>query len=134
MITTVMITTVMITTVMIITVVITVTVIIPVTVAVPTMVMCPAAALPFPVALEEALTVMMRRDPDRADVRWTGPIARVPLVMVSHWIPVTRHPSPFWAGRGRLHHDHPRGRRRANSHANGDVGGESCTADQHNQS
>ena len=124
----------MIITVVIITVVITVTVIIPITVAVPPMVMCPAAAPPFPVALEEALTIMMRRDPDRAGVRWAGPIARVPLVMVSHWIPVTRHPNPFWAGRGRLHHDHPRGRRRSNSHANGDVGGENCTADHHNQS
>lgn len=123
----------MIITVMIITVVITVTVIIPITVAVPPMVMCPAAAPPFPVALEEALTVMMRRDPDRADVGWAGPIARVPLVMVPHWIPVTRHPNRFWAGRGRLHY-HSRGRRRSNSHANGDVGGENCTADQHNQS
>jgi hypothetical protein len=118
----------------VIAVVIAVTVIIPITVAVPPMVMCPAAAAPFPVALEEALTVMMRPDPDRSDVRWAGPIARVPLVMVSHWIPVTRHPSPFWAGRGRLHRDQPWGRRRSNSHANGDVGGENCTADHDNQS
>ena len=98
------------------------TVMIPVVVMVPAVVVFEAAAVAVPVAHEITLAVMMRGDPAGARVGRLRPIAGVPLVVVTYWIPVAFDPDVA-LGRGRRwRRDHPRGWWRANLDSDRDLG------------
>jgi hypothetical protein len=83
-----------------------------VTVPIPVVPVFEAAAISFPIAVVEALTIVTRSYPSSTVVGWSSPIAAMPPVVSSHGIPVTINPHKF---RSRLrgknsHHVRPRWR------------------------
>jgi hypothetical protein len=105
--------------------VVTVSVVVPVmvsfAVAVPVMIVFNTAAISFPVTHKETFAVVVRRNPASSLVRWSTPIAFMPLVMLSCGIPITFHPHeirsrPFWE-----HPNHPDWRWRPNCNSNGNL-------------
>lgn len=62
--------------------------IVPATVTVPTVVVLKTAALAVPVPWKKALSIMTRADPVCSRVGRPGPIASVPLIVISHCVPV----------------------------------------------
>src|SRR2546427_7329128 len=83
-------------------------------IAIPMMVVVAPAALALPIPFKEALSVMARRDPAGARVGRAGPVSVMPLVVVSHGIPVALHPEKFRT-RTPWHNHDPLRRRRADS-------------------
>ena len=65
---------------------------IPVAVTVPTMVMFAPAAVALPISGIEALSIMPGRHPIGARIGRQGPVPCMPLIVVSHRIPVAFHP------------------------------------------
>jgi len=105
-----------------------VAVVIPVVfVMVPSVIVGDVAPFAFPIALKEAFTVVVRHHPDSARIRWTRPVAIMPLVMVTDRIPVTRNPKETRARSDRRDSNHSRRWGRTNPYPNGDlaVGGAS---------
>jgi len=103
-----------------------VTVVIPpvaITIAVPSMVVFETAAIALPVARKKALSVMMRRNPDRSRVRWASPVSGMPLIMVAHGIPVALDPNKLRTWAYWLNPNDALGRRRTNSDPDGYLGG-----------
>jgi hypothetical protein len=100
---------------------IVVTVIVAISIPVPAMIVFDTTPAAFPIACEEPLTIVTGPYPYRAWKRWPTPIALVPLVMVSDWIPVALYPNPLRAGTGRRDSNHPWGWWRADSDTDGDV-------------
>jgi hypothetical protein len=88
-----------------------------VAVAVPVMVVFALAAIAVPVAIKEALSVMVRRHPACARINCASPVSGMPLIVSSHWIPVAFHPDEFRAWTSRQNPNHPRGRWRADSNS-----------------
>jgi len=102
-------------------VIVAVTVVVAVLIAVPTMIVFEPAAIAIPVAGEEPLAIMMRCNPYGAGIRRLAPIAGMPFVMVTDWIPVAVNPNKLRAGSGRPYCNHTRRRRRADSDSHGEV-------------
>jgi hypothetical protein len=107
----------------IVVVVVTVFVVAPVmvSVVVRVVVVLNAAAISFPMTCIVAFAVVVRSNPASALVGRSSPIAFMPLVMVSHRIPITLHPQelsswPFWHN-----HSHPDWRWRGNHDSNGNL-------------
>ena len=100
-------------------------------VAIPIVVVPAAAAIAFPVSLEEALSVVMRPHPMRSGIRRTGPVASMPFVMVSHWIPIALYPDEVGTGTAGHGVNHTWGWRRPNSDPYGYVCCEDRTCQQH---
>jgi hypothetical protein len=89
-----------------------------VVVAVPAVIVAHPAAFTFPVALVEALPIMMRLHPASAFIWRAAPIALMPLVVVSHGIPIALNPNELRSGAVRHNTHHARRWRRANSDSN----------------
>jgi hypothetical protein len=104
---------------------------IPVVVAVPSMVVFPPAGIAIPIAIEEALPVMMRRHPPRARISRASPVSRMPPIAVSDYILITVHPDIFGAGTWRPNPNHPRRRRRADSDSDGNLGEREASNQEH---
>ena len=78
---------------------------------VPTMVVGETAAVTFPVTVEEAFAVVMRRYPHRPCIRRTSPITFMPAVVSAYWIPISGDPDKLRTRPdGRNRHDPGRGR------------------------
>src|SRR5215469_15568546 len=87
-------------------------------VVVPAMVVVDAAPLTRPIAGEESLAVMMRRDPMCSLIRRPRPVTLVPFIVISYRIPVAPHPDKL---RRRLRWqrvNHARWWRRSDQHSN----------------
>ena len=61
-------------------------------VLIPTVIMIHAAVFPFPIAIEEAFTIVVRAHPMGAGVWWARPISVVPSVFTAYRVPVAIHP------------------------------------------
>src|SRR5579872_7319958 len=86
--------------------------IIAVVVAIKVVIVFAAAVIAVPIAIEEALAVMVRSHPAGADIRRPGPISGMPFIVPAYGIPVACHPDEPRAGT--CHNPlHPQGRRRA---------------------
>lgn len=88
-----------------------------VTAAVPSMVVGHVAAIAFPVACKELLSIVMRFHPARAGVGWASPVSVVPLIMVAHGVPVAPEPNIASAGTSWLNFHDTRAWWRADSHS-----------------
>jgi hypothetical protein len=91
-------------------------------VMVPMMVVLKAAVISIPVANEVLFSIMVRSNPMSAFVWRLGPIARVPLVVVSHRIPVTVDPNKGRPGSDRRYGNYAWRWRSADSDSDGDLG------------
>jgi len=67
-----------------------------VVVLVPAMVVLKAPVGALPIACEVACAVMMRRNPNRALVWRSSPIALMPVITPLLWIPVALDPYKLW--------------------------------------
>lgn len=67
------------------------------TFAIPAVVVFDAAVVAFPIACEEALSVVMRADPSSALVGRPSPIASMPSIVPVYRIPVAFYPEEVWA-------------------------------------
>jgi hypothetical protein len=94
---------------------------VPVSVMVPVMIMFNTASIAIPVAYKEMLPVMTRWYPVRSFIRRLGPIPFMPLIVPSHWIPITFHPDKVRTWTRRLNVDHPRWWRRTNRDSDGNL-------------
>src|SRR6516165_10131289 len=88
----------------IVVVVLTMLVVVSIVVMVRVVVVLNAARISFPVTRVVPFAVMVRANPASPFVGWSSPVAFVPLIMVSHGIPIALYPHelrswPFW-------HDH----------------------------
>ena len=101
-----------------------------VVVAIPVMVVLHPAAISVPVTDEIALAIVMRSDPTSALIRRPRPIALVPFVMVSHWIPVALDPNKLGARSLRRYRNNARRWRSTNADSDGDL----CVSCRHTQS
>jgi hypothetical protein len=70
-------------------------VVVTVSIMIPAVIVFNTATVSFPVTHIVSLAIVVRCDPASSLVRWSGPIAHMPLVMLSHWIPITVHPHAF---------------------------------------
>src|ERR1051325_10743784 len=100
-------------------IVVSIVIAIVVLVAIPAVVMANLAVFSIPVAFIIPLSIMTGFHPMRARVCRTSPVSVVPLIMVAHRVPITGDPGIAGAGTARLNPDHPRRRRRADSHSDG---------------
>src|SRR5215470_3255758 len=66
--------------------------VVPIAVMVPVMVVLETPARTSPVATVVAALFIVWKDPDRAYIRWTRPVASVPVIMSVRRIPVTVDP------------------------------------------
>src|SRR5262249_22863163 len=69
------------------------TVAVAIAIAVPVMVVLKPAARSFPVSAVVAATFIARNNADCALVRPARPVGFVPVIMSTHWIPITFDPS-----------------------------------------
>jgi hypothetical protein len=79
------------------------------------------AAISFPVTCIIPFAIVVRSNPASPLVGRSSPIAFMPLVMISHRIPITLYPHelrswPFWHN-----HNHSGWRRRGNHDSNGNL-------------
>src|SRR6266699_2433447 len=97
-------------------------------VMIPAMIVGNAAPFTLPVTLKEAFSVVSWAHPDGAGIRPSRPIALVPLVMISHWIPIAIKPKVFrtWSYRSDPHH--PGWRRRTDPNPYGNLRGGDASA------
>jgi hypothetical protein len=89
-----------------------------VVVAVPVMVVVAPSAVAFPVPSKEAPAVVVGNNPTRVGIWWPSPVSAVPLVVVSHRIPISLHPDEFRAWTRRENSNHPRRRGRTDFYSN----------------
>src|SRR3974390_2096568 len=85
-------------------------------------VMYNTAVVSIPVARIITFAVVVWCNPASSLVRRSSPIALVPFVVISHWIPIAFHPHGcrFWPPGDNA--SHARRRRRPNHDANGNLG------------
>ena len=83
-----------------------------VAVAVPAVIVLPPSVVAIPVTGEVPAALITRSNPPRAAINRQRPITGVPLIVISHGIPVALHPNVFRAGAGRQNLDHARRWRR----------------------
>src|SRR5579883_467405 len=83
-----------------------------VAVAVPAVVVLAPSVVAIPVTREVPAALITRSNPPRAAINRQRPITGVPLVVISHWIPVALHPNVVRAGAGGQNLDHARRWRR----------------------
>ncbi len=102
-------------------VIVVIAVVIAVPIPVPTMIVFEPAAIPAPVAVEVPFAIMTWGHPYRAGIRRPAPIAGMPFVMATDWIPVAIHPGIVRAGSWRPNRNHSWRWRRANSDSDGEV-------------
>ena len=102
-------------------VIVVIAVVIAVPIPVPTMIVFEAATIATPVASEEALAIMMRGHPCGAGIRRPAPVAGVPFVMATNWIPVAIHPNKLRTGSWRPNRNHTWRWGRADSDSYGEV-------------
>jgi hypothetical protein len=79
------------------------------------------AAITFPVTGIVSLAIVVWANPASPFVGRSSPVAFMPLIMISHRIPITLHPHelrswPFWHN-----HNHPGWRWRGNRDSNGNL-------------
>src|SRR5215471_18468664 len=82
---------------------------VPIAVMVPMMVVLETPARTSPEATVVAALVIVWDDPDRANIRWTRPVASMPIIMTFHRIPVAVDPHElviFRIGAWRANGDH----------------------------
>jgi hypothetical protein len=96
-------------------------VMIPVVVVVRVVIVLNTAAMTFPVAGIVSLAIVVWANPASPFVGRSRPVAFVPLVVISHRIPITLHPHglrswPFWHN-----HNHPGRRWRGYHDSNGNL-------------
>src|SRR5215470_7243690 len=89
-------------------------------VMVPVVVMFETAVRADPVAGIVAMAVMVGKNPACARVGWTGPVTRVPAIVVADWIPVTLNPYEFGPWSHCANYD-TRRRRRSDLDADADL-------------
>jgi hypothetical protein len=77
-----------------------------------------SSAVAFPVALKIEATVVAWSNPACARIRGARPIAPVPTIVSSHWIPVTVDPNVLGPRTSGHYVHNPGSGRRANSNAN----------------
>jgi hypothetical protein len=118
---------------LVVAVVVVVAIIVPVvvTVTVPVMVVRDPAAIAVPIAVIVALSVMMRCNPARAVVRWTCPVSVMPLITISHRVPVARNPRISFTWTSWLISKFTYRWRRADSYADGKLGKDGPRSQQH---
>lgn len=96
-------------------------VVVPVMFLIPVVIVFNTAAISFPIPCVISFSVVPRCNPVSSLVGRSSPIALMPLVMVSHWIPITLHPQKFRAWASSHNHD-GRGRGwRRNYDSNGNL-------------
>jgi len=61
-------------------------------VTVPTMIVVEPAAIAFPVAVKESISVMARPYPARVSIGRASPVSLMPNIAAAHWVPVAVHP------------------------------------------
>jgi hypothetical protein len=76
------------------------------------------AVFAFPIAVVEPLSVMMRPHPASAFIWRAAPIALMPLIVVSHRIPIALDPNELRSGTVWHNTHHARRWRRTNSDSN----------------
>src|SRR5579862_3185214 len=79
------------------------------------------AAITFPVACIVFLAIVVWTNPASPFVGRSSPVAFMPLIVISHWIPITLHPHelrswPFWHN-----HNHAGWRWRGDHDSNGNL-------------
>lgn len=98
-------------------IVVTIEVAVMVAAFIPFMTMLHLAVVSFPIAIVEALSIMVRRHPTGAGVGWAGPVTFVPLVTGTHWVPITADPRVIGSRASRLKPKYPWWWRRADSYS-----------------
>ena len=96
-------------------------VMISVVVAVRVVIVLNTAAITFPVACIVSLAIVVWANPASPFVGRSSPVAFVPLVMISHRIPITLHPHELRSWPFRHNHNHPGWRWRGNHDSNGNL-------------
>ena len=89
--------------------------VIPVPVVIPAVIVFDSSPISIPVAREEFVAVVARRNPTGAFIGRARPISVMPPVMPSVGKPIAADPGIPWAWLRRLDPDHTRARRRADS-------------------
>jgi len=98
---------------------------VPLTLPVPAVIMLKPALITTPVTHKEPVSIVTRWYPHSPLVRYPGPIAFMPLITLSHWIPITANPHELGVGSGGWNGDHNRRWRWcANADSNGNIGAE----------
>jgi hypothetical protein len=90
-------------------------------VAIPAVIVLKPAAISIPVTREELSSFIARAYPNGALIGRPGPIASMPLVVVSNRIPIAFHPDEFRTRSDRLDANHARRRGRTNSDSDGNL-------------
>jgi hypothetical protein len=67
-------------------------------IVIPLVVVLDAAVRAFPVAVVEPFSIVARADPASAFIWWPAPIASVPPIVSSGWIPVAAYPDESRSG------------------------------------
>lgn len=91
-------------------------------VTIPVVVVFKTAVISFPVTHEVSFAVVARCNPTSSLVGWLSPIASMPLIMISHGVPITLHPHELRTRPFRQNPNHPDGRWRPNGNSNGNLG------------
>ena len=91
---------------------------IPVSPMVPMMIMFNSTAVSVPVTHKELLPIVMRRYPIGSLIRRLSPVALMPFVMPSYWIPIPLHPYELRSWWRRLNVNHARRRWRSDHYSN----------------
>jgi len=87
---------------------------IPIAIPIRVVIVIAPTSIAVPIPGEVAAPLITRGYPTGVGVHGTGPVTRVPLVVISLWIPVALDPDKLRAGSRRQDPDNTRGRRRAN--------------------
>jgi len=88
---------------------------------VPMMIVFNSTAVSGPITHKILVALMTRRHPIGALIRRPSPVALMPSVMPSHWIPIALHPYKPFSWRRRLNINHTRRWRCANCNTNGNL-------------
>ena len=86
------------------------------------MVVLKPSAISIPVTGEVSLSIMVRSNPMCAFIGRPGPIASVPFVVMSDWIPVTLDPNEVWPGSHGRYRNYAGCRRSADYDSDRDLG------------
>jgi hypothetical protein len=90
-------------------------------IVIPAVIVFNAAAVSLPVPHIISVAVVVRCNPTSSFVRWSSPIALMPFVVFSHWIPITLYPHMSRIWHCGDNHSHPERRWRPNHDSNGNL-------------
>jgi hypothetical protein len=99
-------------------------------VAVVPMIVGDVAVVAIPIALLEALTIMMRFHPMRAGISWTRPVSVVPLIVSGDGVPVSSYKYVAFARASWSDSDYTWRRRRSDPNTNGELSEDSARCQQ----